>query len=94
MSGDNLAATEVWVRVVDNGPGMDAETQRKIFDPFYTTKDSGTGLGLALSKKVVDAHGGSLELTSSPSRGTEFVLSFPKRAQAAPAKAPTDRSGR
>ncbi len=78
MSGDNLAGTEVWVRVQDNGPGIDAETQRKVFDPFYTTKASGTGLGLALSKKVVDAHGGSLELESSPSNGTEFVLSFPK----------------
>jgi signal transduction histidine kinase len=78
MSGDNLAGTEVWVRVQDNGPGIDAETRRKVFDPFYTTKASGTGLGLALSKKVVDAHGGSLELDSSPSRGTEFVLSFPK----------------
>jgi signal transduction histidine kinase len=81
MSGDNLAGTEVWVRVLDNGPGIDAETQRKVFDPFYTTKKSGTGLGLALSKKVVDAHGGTLEVESSPAHGTEFVLSFPKQAQ-------------
>ena len=81
MSGDNLAGTEVWVRVLDNGPGIDADTQRKVFDPFYTTKASGTGLGLALSKKIVDAHGGTMELDSSPDSGTEFVLSFPKQGQ-------------
>jgi len=78
MSGDNLAGSEVWVRIQDNGPGIDAETRRKIFDPFYTTKQSGTGLGLALSKKLVDAHGGTMEVDTPPGGGTEFVLAFPK----------------
>jgi signal transduction histidine kinase len=78
MSGDNLAGTEVWVRLQDNGPGIPVETRAKIFDPFFTTKSSGTGLGLALSKKVVDAHGGCISVESSPQHGTEFVLSFPK----------------
>jgi two-component system sensor histidine kinase HydH len=81
MSGDNLAGSEVWLRIQDNGPGMDAETQARIFDPFYTTKAEGTGLGLALAKKIVDVHGGSLELQSSPEGGTEFVLSLPKGAR-------------
>ena len=80
MSGDNLAGTEVWLRVQDNGPGIPPETLSKIFDPFYTTKRQGTGLGLALSKKVVEAHGGAMEVESSPETGTEFVLSFPKEA--------------
>jgi signal transduction histidine kinase len=88
MSGDNLAGSEVWLRVQDNGPGMEPETQSKIFDPFYTTKESGTGLGLALSKKVVEAHGGTMEVQSSPGNGTEFVLSFPKEA---PRRAPSAR---
>jgi len=61
MSGDNLAGTGVWLRIQDNGPGMDPETQARIFDPFYTTKEDGTGLGLALAKKVVDVHGGTSE---------------------------------
>ena len=77
MAGENLAGTEVWVRIWDNGPGIDEETLGKIFSPFYTTKEKGTGLGLALSKRVVDAHGGSLEAHSSPGEGTEFILSFP-----------------
>jgi signal transduction histidine kinase len=81
MLGDNLAGTEVWLRVQDNGPGIPDETLSKIFDPFYTTKDQGTGLGLALSRKVVEAHGGRVEVDSSPETGTEFVLSFPKDAR-------------
>lgn len=78
MAGDNLAGSEVWLRVRDNGPGIPDETRAKIFDPFYTTKSQGTGLGLALSRKVVEAHGGAMEVTSSPETGTEFVLVFPK----------------
>ena len=81
MLGDNLAGDEVWVRVRDNGPGMDEATRAKVWSPFYTTKESGTGLGLALSRKIVDAHGGDMELTSSPGEGTEFVLTFPKEAR-------------
>jgi signal transduction histidine kinase len=79
LSGQNLAGTEAWIRVRDNGPGIDAETARKLFDPFYTTKRSGTGLGLALSRKVVEAHGGSIELLDEPGEGSEFVLTFPRR---------------
>jgi signal transduction histidine kinase len=78
MSGDNLAGTEVWLRVSDNGPGIPEATRAKIFDPFYTTKQQGTGLGLALSKKIVEAHGGSMELMATSRSGSEFVLSFPK----------------
>jgi signal transduction histidine kinase len=76
--GDNLAGSEVWLRVRDNGPGMDEETQRRVFRPFYTSKANGTGLGLAISKKLVDAHGGTIEIDSQPGAGCEFVLTFPK----------------
>ena len=79
QAGENLAGTEVWVRIKDNGPGMEPERLQKIFSPFYTSKSSGTGLGLAISKKVMDAHGGSIEAHSRPGDGTEFVLTFPKR---------------
>ncbi len=78
-AGENLAGTEVWLRVQDNGPGMDPATLERIFNPFFTSKASGTGLGLALSKKVVDAHGGSIETTSAIGEGTEFLLTFPKQ---------------
>jgi signal transduction histidine kinase len=85
LAGENLAGTEVWVRVRDNGPGIDPETLHKIFSPFYTSKESGTGLGLAISKKLVDAHGGSIEAESQPGQGTEFVLTLPKQSGAAEA---------
>ncbi len=80
--GENLAGTEVWVRVKDNGPGIDAEAQRKLFSPFYTSKAGGTGLGLAICRKLVDAHGGSIEVTSAPGSGAEFLLTFPKTREA------------
>ena len=78
QAGENLAGTEVWVRIRDNGPGMEAEKVEKIFKPFYTSKSNGTGLGLAITKKLVDAHGGSIEAVSHPGHGAEFVLTFPK----------------
>jgi signal transduction histidine kinase len=78
--GENLAGSEVWVRVKDNGPGIDEVTQSKVFRPFYTSKANGTGLGLAISRKLVDAHGGTIELHSAPGSGTEFVLTFPRLA--------------
>ena len=79
QAGENLAGTEIWVRVRDNGPGIDPDRLQEIFSPFYTSKEGGTGLGLAISKKVVDAHGGSIEVDSDPGRGTEFLLTLPKQ---------------
>ncbi len=80
--GENLAGTEVWVRIRDNGPGIDDETSRKIFNPFFTSKQGGTGLGLPITKKLVEAHHGSIELSSDEKGGAEFVLTFPKRRKA------------
>lgn len=82
--GENLAGTEVWLRVRDNGPGIDPETAARIFDPFFTQKQSGTGLGLPITRKLVEAHGGAIELASEPGRGSEFVVTFPKAATDAP----------
>ncbi len=76
--GENLAATDVWVRIADNGRGIDDATRERIFDPFFTSRENGTGLGLALCRKIVDAHGGTIELESAPGEGTEFVLTFPR----------------
>ena len=78
LAGENLAGREVWLRFRDNGPGMDPDVKRRIFDPFYTTKDDGTGLGLALSKKVVESHGGSMQVQADADSGSEFLLTFPK----------------
>jgi signal transduction histidine kinase len=77
-AGEDLAGSEVWLRVRDNGPGMDAEKLARIWSPFYTSKATGTGLGLALSRKVVEAHGGSIEAASAPGEGTEFLITLPR----------------
>lgn len=85
-AGENLAGTEAWIRVRDNGPGVDPAIRDKLFDPFYSTKEHGTGLGLALSKKVIEAHGGTLEVESQPGAGTEFTVVFPRDAPPAGAR--------
>jgi len=83
FGGENLAGTEIWLRVIDNGSGIAASDRERIWSPFFTTREEGTGLGLALSRKTVEAHGGRIELVSDSSRsggreGTEFILSFPR----------------
>jgi len=65
------------VRFRDNGPGIPADRIDRIFNPFFTTKEHGTGLGMAISKKIVEAHEGSIDVVSEPGRGSEFVVSLP-----------------
>jgi signal transduction histidine kinase len=79
--GDNLAGNQVWLRIADDGPGIDPSVQSRMFSPFYTSKPSGTGLGLAICKKLVEAHGGTIEVKSERGRGAEFLLAFPKRSE-------------
>lgn len=63
--------------VVDEGPGIPAEDLCHIFEPFYTTKDHGTGLGLPISHRIVEGHGGALQVRSAEGAGTTFVISIP-----------------
>ncbi|MBW2423597.1 MAG: HAMP domain-containing histidine kinase [Deltaproteobacteria bacterium] len=77
LGGRSLAGDEVWIRIVDNGPGIPPAERPRIWSPFYTTKEEGTGLGLALSRKTVEAHGGSIELAAEHRAGSEFVITFP-----------------
>ena len=65
------------VAVSDDGEGMSAETREKAFTPFFTTREEGTGLGLPLVRRIVEQHGGSLEITSTPGKGTTVTLVFP-----------------
>jgi PAS domain S-box-containing protein len=65
------------ISVIDNGIGIAAENRERIFDPFFTTKAAGTGLGLALTHKIIRAHHGSIEVLSEPGRGSRFVLMLP-----------------
>lgn len=67
------------IRVEDNGPGIKPEQMSKIFDPYFTTKQgkSGTGLGLYITKKVVEDHNGSIKVDSTPGAGTTFTIRLP-----------------
>jgi diguanylate cyclase (GGDEF)-like protein len=65
------------VEVQDTGPGIPPEQLDKIFHPFYTTKENGTGLGLSICHKIVQDHGGMMEVESILKQGTKFVLTFP-----------------
>jgi signal transduction histidine kinase len=68
---------QVVVRVRDSGPGIREADLGKIFDPFFSTKQRGTGLGLALVQEIVVEHGGQIDVQSRPGEGTTFLLRFP-----------------
>jgi len=70
------ARGKVVVEVWDNGPGITEEAQDKIFIPFYTTKENGSGIGLSLSKEIMRLHRGNIRVHAKPGSGTSFLLSF------------------
>jgi two-component system, NtrC family, sensor kinase len=74
----------VELRIADTGQGIAREHLAKIFDPFFSTKDGGTGLGLALTQQIVVEHGGSIAVESEPGRGTAFTVRLPALADEAP----------
>jgi signal transduction histidine kinase len=67
----------VMLSVKDTGRGMEEEDMEHIFEPFFSTKEGGTGLGLSLTRHVVDEHGGRIECFSDRAKGTTFVISLP-----------------
>lgn len=69
------------ISIEDNGCGIDLSLQKKIFDPFFTTKASGTGLGLALSQRIINAHQGDIRVASLPGYGATFTLILPINPQ-------------
>jgi signal transduction histidine kinase len=75
MRGDDRARGEavgdrVCIRVADTGPGIDERVAKEIFRPFVSTKEMGTGLGLSIAKRIIDQHGGTVELGPRPGGGT------------------------
>jgi two-component system sensor histidine kinase FlrB len=95
-SGSNVVVTlkarlrgdRVEFTVHDNGPGIAPSIQSRVFEPFFSTRAAGTGLGLAVVKTVAEAHGGELALHSAPEHGTSIELDLPRSAAVDPPLAP------
>ena len=83
------ANDSVRIFIVDHGKGIAAEHLESIFNPFFTTKPQGVGLGLAIVSKIVDEHQGLIHLASQPGQGTTFTLTLPKEQHASPPSAAT-----
>jgi signal transduction histidine kinase len=76
MSADRNSEGRVVLTIKDNGPGMDADTLEKIFVPFFTTKESGSGIGLSLSRQIIRLHNGNITCDSAPGEGAIFTMLF------------------
>jgi len=70
-------ADAILIEVEDTGTGIAPEVQERLFDPFFSTKDEGTGLGLPIARKIIDAHGGALEFKTALDEGTTFRIVLP-----------------
>ncbi|MCB9844550.1 MAG: two-component sensor histidine kinase [Phycisphaeraceae bacterium] len=68
------------ITVTDTGPGMNADTLAKVFTPYFTTKSGGTGLGLPTTRRIVEAHGGTIDVHSELGKGTSFRVRLPRVA--------------
>lgn len=73
----------VCLEVIDNGRGMDERTRARMFQAFFSTRTSGSGLGLPTVKKIIEAHGGTIVCDSEPGQGTRFTISLPIQRLAA-----------
>ncbi|MCZ6599930.1 MAG: ATP-binding protein [Acidobacteria bacterium] len=74
----------VLMEIKDTGMGMDEKTLARIFEPYFSTRDSGTGLGMAIALRTIQEHGGRLEATSEPGQGTTFTISLPAAEENSP----------
>jgi signal transduction histidine kinase len=67
----------VEIRISDEGIGIPEENLQHIFEPFFTTREGGSGLGLSIAYKIVQAHGGEISVVSRPGQGTHFIIRLP-----------------
>ena len=77
VAGHRPSGTVVRLTVADSGPGIPPESMTRIFDPFFTTKPDGLGVGLSISRSIVEVHGGELSAGNQASGGAEFVVTLP-----------------
>jgi len=72
----SMGRTDV-IRLSDNGPGIPESIREKVFQPFFSTKEEGTGLGLSIAARIVEEHGGALDLVSGEGGGATFIITLP-----------------
>jgi len=77
------------IAVEDTGCGIEPENISRIFEPYFTTKDLGVGIGLALTKRIIEEHGGRIVVRSAPGKGTAVIVNLPVN----PVKRPVDVAG-
>jgi PAS domain S-box-containing protein len=80
IGGETPDRSGLEIRVRDNGPGLTADQREKLFDPFFTTKAAGTGLGMAIVQRIIEAHQGTIHVADDTREGASFVLTIPKTA--------------
>jgi C4-dicarboxylate-specific signal transduction histidine kinase len=73
-----LLEESIEICVADSGVGVPEHLRRKVFEPFFSDKMNGTGIGLSLSRRIITDHGGTLQVTSSEWNGTQFSIQIPK----------------
>jgi signal transduction histidine kinase len=76
---DGAPAVCVYVR--DNGPGLTNEEKNRIFEPFFTTKSKGTGLGMAIAQRIIEAHQGNIAVGAGQHSGAEFIITLPREEE-------------
>lgn len=76
------ALAGVQIHVIDTGPGIPADVLSKMFTPYFTTKAGGSGLGLPTTRRIIEAHGGRLEVFTDAGKGTDFVVTLPAEQSA------------
>ena len=68
----------VEIHIIDTGPGIDEDTVKRIFQPYFTTKHGGTGLGLSTTRRIINEHGGDITAHTQPGHGTDFTITLPR----------------
>jgi two-component system sensor histidine kinase HydH len=84
LESDRTGAGQVCIDLIDTGQGISQELLHRVFRPFFSTRPGGTGLGLATTRKIIEAHGGTIDVQSELDRGTKFTIRLPACPDSAP----------